>query len=34
MVGRDGRVAYALPLDRLARLVAGRAPPVKPPRRR
>ena len=34
MVGRDGRVAYALPLDRLTRLVAGRAPPVKSPRRR
>jgi D-aminopeptidase len=34
MVGREGRVAYALPLDRLAGIFAGHLPRVKPPRRR
>jgi D-aminopeptidase len=34
MVGRDGRVAYALPLDRLAGIFAGYPQQVKSPRRR
>jgi D-aminopeptidase len=34
MVGREGRVAYALPLDRLAGIFAGHLRRVKSPRRR
>jgi D-aminopeptidase len=34
MVGREGRIAHALPLDRLAGIFAGHLPRVKSPRRR